>query len=114
MSTAANMSKEAMGRLILEASTGMHGDVAKQLSVAWCDMASRATELKEIIEKMTPHLDEYISKELAAGAYGLTTDLELLEQARKVVKPQTESPDPQNWSREVASNPSSPVVYRKE
>lgn len=35
------MSKEAMGRLILEASTGMHGDVAKRLSDAWAVIAEQ-------------------------------------------------------------------------
>jgi hypothetical protein len=33
----------AMGRLLLEASTGMHGDVAKQLTDAWCKLAERIT-----------------------------------------------------------------------
>lgn len=39
------MDKEAMGRLILEASTGMHGDVAKHLSDAWTEMASKSDAL---------------------------------------------------------------------
>ncbi len=42
------MDKEAMGRLILEASTGMHGDVAKQLSDAWAGMASEVQRLQAL------------------------------------------------------------------
>lgn len=43
------MDKEAMGRLILEASTGMHGDVAKQLSDAWTEMASKSEALADAL-----------------------------------------------------------------
>jgi hypothetical protein len=46
------MNKEAMGRLILEASTGMHGDVAKQLVDAWAAQAEEAQALREKLDEV--------------------------------------------------------------
>lgn len=46
------MNKEATGRLILEASTGAHGDVAKQLVDAWSEMASEVQVLREKLDEV--------------------------------------------------------------
>lgn len=40
------MNKETTGRLILEASTGMHGDVAKRLAQAWTELAHENERLR--------------------------------------------------------------------
>lgn len=47
---AARFDKSAMGRLLLEASTGLHGSVAERLCDAWCEMASQVESLKERVE----------------------------------------------------------------
>jgi len=46
------MRKEAMGRLILEASTGMHGDAAKQLADAWAVQAHEAQLASEALQNV--------------------------------------------------------------
>ena len=43
---------EQIGRLLLEASTGMHGEEAKILSDAWCDMARNNEELQACITEL--------------------------------------------------------------
>lgn len=46
------MSKEAMGRLVLEASAGLHGKVAERLADAWAEMSSQADELQARLDAM--------------------------------------------------------------
>lgn len=53
------MSKERIGRLLLEASAGMHGEEAKILSDAWCDMARKNEELKSRIEAHEKDSERY-------------------------------------------------------
>lgn len=46
------MSKAVIGRLILEASTGMHGEESRILADAWADMAQQRAELLEVLKGM--------------------------------------------------------------
>lgn len=69
------VNNEAMGRLILEASTGVHGAVAAQLVNAWSDMARKAEDRREALEHIAQPLvwkpknlqdDEWIDFAMAA------------------------------------------------
>ena len=55
------MSKAVVGRLILEASTGMHGEEAKILSDAWADMAQQRAELLEALKVSCTHSSGQVS-----------------------------------------------------
>lgn len=57
------MNREALGRLILEASIGAHGEVAKHLAGAWAEAAEAAQTLKEAVARSYPPLsrDEIVA-----------------------------------------------------
>ncbi len=87
------MSKEAMGRLVLEASAGQHGAVAAKLAAEWTAMAQRAADLQAQIDAtprksfvnmgaqaLAAELAEAVSKDeeeegldISAGLYGTHT-----------------------------------------
>lgn len=69
------MNKEAAGRLMLEASTGTHGDVAKQLADAWSEMAEKAQRLQAQLDTLAVALQlamPLIEQQyfLETGSYG--------------------------------------------
>lgn len=74
------ISKEAMGRLLLEASTGMHGEVAKQLCDAWAEMAAQAITHQQLRDAAQAPVEIVLQQNGAAHQPGPA--LEAAEKAR--------------------------------
>ena len=47
---------EQIGRMILEASTGMHGTVARDIAQAWVALAERKQKLQERVDSLQTQL----------------------------------------------------------